>query len=201
MSVFARIMAARHLRAGLRMAAAGRLHRAVERLENAVRLDPVNAHTQLHLATALASLERYDAATRAADRALRMCPREPAFLILAGEVFLDADLPEQARRLFVRALRMNPANRLARAYAILARWRATGDISCAERLEHRGAPDSTAFLSRLLMTVEERIRPELHRPAERALRPHVATPTADLSGKREQRPWRHPITRLTESYR
>ena len=156
--------ARRHLRAGLRMLDRDRPDRAVERLRRAAERDPENGLALLHLARALVRLGDPEGARAAAERTLDLRPDEPAFLILAGEVILDTGRLRDARRLFLRALQLSPRNRLARDYATFTRWLVSGEQRWAERLCERGLPDSVEFLGRLLMAVEERLRPESAQP-------------------------------------
>ncbi len=156
--------AAHGLRTGQRLARKGRFTQAVEKYRKVLAPQPRNARALLHMARALVAMGDREAAVEAARRALELKPDDPAFLILAGEVQLDAGNPAAAAGLFDRALKINPRNELARAYAHLAHWRKTGDRLWAEQLRDIGLPDSNAFLVRLLMTVEENLRPALPAP-------------------------------------
>jgi len=160
-----RLAARRDLRAGLRLLAGDRPAEAADRLRRAETHDPGNPLAPLHLARALARLDRADEARAACERALARRPDAPAFLILAGEVLLDAGRPAEAREHFLRALRRSPRNRLARAYAALAAWRATGRRDRLEALARRGLVDSDEFLARLLLALEWDLRRDLFPPA------------------------------------
>ena len=159
MALLTEMRAAHNLRAGQHLARKGRFVQAVQRFRNVLALQPRNARALLHMARALVATGDREEAVQAALRALELKPRDAAFLILAGEVRLDAGCPEAATELFERALERSPQNDLARAYLRLAHWRSTGDILWAEQLRAAALPDSTAFLVRLLMTVEENLRP------------------------------------------
>jgi tetratricopeptide (TPR) repeat protein len=111
------------------------------------------------MARALVALDKPEDAVAAASHAIELKPRDPSFLILAGEVQLDAGRADAASDLFDRALKISPQNDLARAYLRLANWRQTGDLQWAEQLRTESLPDSTAFMVRLVMTVEEKLRP------------------------------------------
>ena len=159
LALLTEMRAAHHLRAGQQLAREGRFVQAVERYRNVLGLQPRNARALLHMARALVAMGDREGAVQAALQALELKPRDAAFLILAGEVQLDAGHPNAATELFERALERSRQNDLARAYLRLANWRSRGDILWAEELREAGLPDSTAFLVRLLMTVEEHLRP------------------------------------------
>lgn len=158
MGFLARFISNRRLNAGLSLLKGGRADEAATRFERALAADPGNVHARLHLARAHADAGRPDAARDCAEAAVSDAPDEPAVLILAGEVRFDAGDEHEARQLFLRALKRNPQNRLARAYALLTRWRLTGDDAWARKLLERGLPDSSGFVGRALMCVEERFR-------------------------------------------
>ena len=158
MSALRRFLSNRHLTAGLARLSRGRHDEAVERLERALAADAANLHAGLHLAQAHAAAGRFAEALDLARSSAEAAPEAPAVLILAGEVCFDAGEEEEARGLFLRALKANPWNRLARAYATLTRWRLTGDDAWARKLLERGVPDSSGFIARMLLCAEQRFR-------------------------------------------
>ena len=167
------------VRKGIRQAAAGQNSAAIETLSRAVTEVPDHAFGQLHLAMALTAEGRLDEAKAALDEALNLRPNEPAFRLFAGKVHFDAEKYRDAANEFRRALELNPDNVLAKGYVALAEW-ANGRDALDVALDPDNLADSTPFLARVLMLIEQEMKgcaqdiTEMPRPVRLLDRPRMA---------------------------
>lgn len=165
------------VRKGIRQAAGGHASEAIETISKALSEFPKHPLGQLHLASALTAEGRYQEAHAAIKEALDLRPNDPAFHLFAGKGYFDAGDYSRALTEFRRVLELNPDNLLAKGYESLAEW-ANGhaDIS----FDPDNLPDSTPFLARLLMLVEQEMRgraqdiTEMARPVRSLDRPRMA---------------------------
>ena len=166
------------------MAAAGDVPGAIERLRDAVALDPENPFLHVHLALALAQGGAFDEAQDEARRAADLARRKPSVQLLAGRVHYEAGDLVSARRAFDAVLEDDPENDLAYGYRVLVDW-ASGDREAWQRLSVEDLPDSNPFLVRWLELVEADLL-ESPGPATRPLR---GTP-AFVPGRRRRTAFR-----------
>lgn len=167
------------VRKGIRQVAGGHSSEAIETISSALSEFPKHPLGQLHLASALTAEGRYQEAEAAIREALDLRPNDPAFHLFAGKGYFDAGNYSQALKEFRRVLELNPDNLLARGYESLAEW-ANGRASTDVSLDPDNLPDSTPFLARLLMLIEQEMKgraqdiTEMPRPVRALDRPRMA---------------------------
>jgi tetratricopeptide (TPR) repeat protein len=97
-----------HVVAGLAALNLGRLPQALPRLARAAELDPARQDYQAHLARALLTARRGDAAIAACDRAALISPGDAASLDILGTVYTALSLQAKALAVLERAVALAP---------------------------------------------------------------------------------------------
>jgi predicted O-linked N-acetylglucosamine transferase (SPINDLY family) len=131
--LFAEKRAAKHFEEGTRLARAGRLQAAIERLRRAVELKPDHADAQFNLGSACRDLGDLHGALAAYRRAAELRPQSADPLLAAGAVLNELRRPQEALEPLTRALALNRSlaeahHELGNAHTALGNWR--------EALEH-----------------------------------------------------------------
>jgi protein O-GlcNAc transferase len=131
--LFAEKRAAKHFEEGTRLAQAGRLQAAVERLRRAVELKPDHADAQFNLGSACRDLGDLQGALAAYRHAAELRPQSADPLLAAGAVLNELRRPQEALEPLTRALALNRSlaeahHELGNAHTALGNWR--------EALEH-----------------------------------------------------------------
>ena len=131
--LFAEKRAAQHFAEGTRLAQAGQLQAAVQRLRRAVDLKPDHAEAHFNLGSACRDLGDLDAALAAYRRAAELRPQSADPFLAAGAVLNELRRPQEAVEPLTRALVLNrniaeAHHELGNAHTALGNWR--------EALEH-----------------------------------------------------------------
>jgi len=150
--------ARRLMRAGHRAAAHGDLEEAAALFARAVEACPALPQSYVHLARTRFLLGDRDGAIATARDGMRRGADLPAAQLLGAVTLYDAREFGEADAAFARVLELDPGNDLARGYRALLRWRQGKGMNDVARLAREGLPESSSFLARLLILVEEEFR-------------------------------------------
>ena len=150
--------ARRLMRAGHHAATHGDLEEAGALFARAVEACPPLPQPHVHHAHTRFLLGDRDGAVAAARDGMRRGPDLAAAQLLGAVTLYDARELEEADAAFARVLELDPGNDLARSYRALLRWRQGKGMNDVARLAREGLPESSSFLARLLILVEEEFR-------------------------------------------
>ena len=131
--------------------------RAIERLENAVKLAPDFYNAHLGLGQEYRKTDRLDAAEHQLTRAFELNPREVTPLIHLGEIYLEKNQFERAAEVLGKAIRVAPGSAIAHYALGRARYKLS-EYAEAERAFARATLLDKNFEAAELMLLHVYVR-------------------------------------------